>query len=84
VDELVTIIEGMCQQHRYRVDLGARDALVALFTGMARGNSFGNARVARQVFEDMVASQAQRLAGRVGLIAEDLTWFSATDVPDAR
>jgi parallel beta-helix repeat protein len=84
VDELVTIIEGMCEQHRYRVDLGARGALVTLFTGMARGDSFGNARVARQVFEDMVASQAQRLAGRVGLVAEDLTWFTAADVPDTR
>jgi parallel beta-helix repeat protein len=84
VDELVTIIEGMCAQHRYRIDLGARSALIALFSGMARGQSFGNARVARQVFEDMVASQAQRLAGRVGLVAEDLTWFTAADVPDAR
>jgi Right handed beta helix region/ATPase family associated with various cellular activities (AAA)/AAA lid domain len=83
-EELLTIVERMCAQHQYRLDEFARDALSTVFTTMPRGKSFGNARAARQIFEDMVSRQAGRLAGRPGLFADDLMWFTAEDVPEPR
>jgi Holliday junction resolvasome RuvABC ATP-dependent DNA helicase subunit/nitrous oxidase accessory protein NosD len=79
--DLVTIIDRMGGRHGYYLDEAAREVLADHFAGMTRDGTFGNARVARQVFEDMVARQAQRLAGRPGLVADDFTRFVVADVP---
>jgi len=60
--ELVTIVEQMCRQHHYSLEYDTRIALTDLFEQMPRGESFGNARVARKVFEEMISRQAFRLA----------------------
>ncbi|MFI5494192.1 right-handed parallel beta-helix repeat-containing protein [Actinoplanes sp. NPDC051859] len=61
-EELVTIIQGLCSRHQFTLEYGTRDALTAYFATVVRDANFGNARLARQVFEDMVSRQAQRLA----------------------
>ncbi|MFG1610229.1 right-handed parallel beta-helix repeat-containing protein [Actinoplanes sp. NPDC049265] len=60
--ELVTIVEKMCRAHHYALEYDTRVALAALFDGMVRDTSFGNARVARKVFEEMIGRQAFRLS----------------------
>ncbi|WP_345074887.1 AAA family ATPase [Phytohabitans flavus] len=60
--ELVTIVESLCRKHHYALEYDTRAALGELFDGMPRTASFGNARVARQVFEEMIGRQAFRLA----------------------
>ncbi|WP_436535622.1 right-handed parallel beta-helix repeat-containing protein [Actinoplanes sp. HUAS TT8] len=60
--ELVTITESMCRTHHYALEYDTRTALAGLFDGMTRDANFGNARVARKVFEEMVGRQAFRLA----------------------
>jgi Holliday junction resolvasome RuvABC ATP-dependent DNA helicase subunit len=82
-EELVTIVERMCRVHGYQVGEPVRAALVDHFGAMARDESFGNARVARQVFQDLVERQAQRLAGRTNLGTDDLATFTEDDVPSA-
>ncbi|RKR86730.1 SpoVK/Ycf46/Vps4 family AAA+-type ATPase [Micromonospora pisi] len=61
-EELVTIVERMCSTHHYSLEYDTRLALTRLFDGMARDANFGNARVARKVFEEMIGRQAFRLS----------------------
>ncbi|MFI7080364.1 right-handed parallel beta-helix repeat-containing protein [Micromonospora sp. NPDC049903] len=61
-DELVTIVERLCSTHHYSLEYDTRLALAGWFRAMPRGESFGNARVARKVFEDMIGRQAYRLS----------------------
>ncbi|WP_245930906.1 AAA family ATPase [Actinokineospora auranticolor] len=60
--ELVTIVEGLCRAHDYRLEFETRAAVHAYFTKLPRDASFGNGRTARKVFEEMVGRQAYRLA----------------------
>ncbi|MFE3144364.1 right-handed parallel beta-helix repeat-containing protein [Streptomyces scopuliridis] len=83
VDELVTIVETLCERHRYELSLETKDALAAHFREMHRGPNFGNGRVARQVFEEMVDRQAFRLAGLVEAGEQDLTILLPEDVGEA-
>ncbi|MEV0128443.1 AAA family ATPase [Dactylosporangium sp. NPDC050688] len=61
-EELATIVERLCRTHHYALEYETRQALVKHFSGMARTETFGNARLARQVFEDMLGRQAYRLS----------------------
>ena len=81
-NELATIVEDMCADHRYHLTDDARAALAAHFTLARQEENFGNARAARQLFENMVAAQARRLARRTGLVASDLAILVAQDVLD--
>ncbi|MEV4352518.1 right-handed parallel beta-helix repeat-containing protein [Actinoplanes sp. NPDC049596] len=60
--ELVTIVENLCSVHHYSLEYDTRVALQALFDGIPRDGNFGNARVARKVFEEMIGRQAYRLS----------------------
>jgi SpoVK/Ycf46/Vps4 family AAA+-type ATPase len=61
-DDLVTIVEGQCRAHDYKLEFETRAALVTFFENMPRDDAFGNGRSARKVFEEMVGRQAYRLA----------------------
>ncbi|MGW0999542.1 right-handed parallel beta-helix repeat-containing protein [Streptomyces sp. NPDC002520] len=60
--ELVTIVRGLCGKHYYELSESALTALVRYFEDVPKGATFGNGRVARQVFEEMISRQASRLA----------------------
>nr|WP_179725448.1 AAA family ATPase [Saccharopolyspora hordei] len=60
--ELVTIVEGLCRSHDYRLEFETKAALHTYFTNLPRDASFGNGRTARKVFEEMLGRQAYRLA----------------------
>jgi SpoVK/Ycf46/Vps4 family AAA+-type ATPase len=60
--ELVTIVEGLCRSHDYRLEFETRAALHTYFTNLPRDAAFGNGRTARKVFEEMLGRQAYRLA----------------------
>jgi DNA polymerase III delta prime subunit len=62
VDELVTIVRGLCGKHYYELTDDALDAVSAYFERIPKGPTFGNGRVARQLFESMINKQASRLA----------------------
>ncbi|MFI0444802.1 right-handed parallel beta-helix repeat-containing protein [Actinomadura sp. 6N118] len=81
--ELVTIVEALCDKHRFELDEDARLLLLDRFDGMNRDESFGNARAARKSFEEMVDRQARRLAETTDLSPGDLTRLLAEDVGDA-
>ena len=86
-DELVTIVEHFCRLHQYTLEYGTRAALEAYFIRTPRDESFGNARTARKVFEEMVDRQAQRLAAAAyDLVAKTSTRLTPEDLgePAAR
>jgi len=60
--DLVTIVEGLCSEHSYRLEFETRAALLTYFRKLPRDEAFGNGRSARKVFEEMVGRQAYRLA----------------------
>jgi Holliday junction resolvasome RuvABC ATP-dependent DNA helicase subunit len=62
VEELVTIVQGLCAKHYYELTDGALEAVGRYFERTPKGPTFGNGRVARQVFETMINRQASRLA----------------------
>ncbi|MFF5536255.1 right-handed parallel beta-helix repeat-containing protein [Streptomyces cinerochromogenes] len=62
VEELVTIVRGLCAKHFYELTDDALEAVGRYFAHIPKGPTFGNGRVARQVFESMINRQASRLA----------------------
>ncbi|MFD3944637.1 right-handed parallel beta-helix repeat-containing protein [Streptomyces sp. NPDC058579] len=83
VEELVTITENISAGHRYELGPGTSEALTAHFQSMPRDANFGNGRVARGVFEDMVDRQSFRLAAMADPSEADLTLLLPEDVADA-
>jgi SpoVK/Ycf46/Vps4 family AAA+-type ATPase len=80
-DELLAIFESIGEQHRYGLDPDARAAVRAYFAASTRGPTFGNGRLARNLFEECVARQATRIVGETAPSDERLVTFVATDVP---
>ncbi|MFH8982044.1 right-handed parallel beta-helix repeat-containing protein, partial [Streptomyces varsoviensis] len=79
VDELVTIVQGLCAKHYYELEDSGLEALTRYFVDIPKGPTFGNGRVARSIFETMISNQASRLATSSGddgtlnrLVAEDV------------
>jgi SpoVK/Ycf46/Vps4 family AAA+-type ATPase/nitrous oxidase accessory protein NosD len=62
VDELVTITTNLCRKHYYELTDEAIEAVTTYFERTPKGETFGNGRVARKLFEAMVNNQASRLA----------------------
>ncbi|MEU6028853.1 right-handed parallel beta-helix repeat-containing protein [Streptomyces tauricus] len=81
--ELVTIVRGLCAKHFYELSDDALDALSHYFEHVPKGPTFGNGRVARQVFESMIGAQASRLAGRPPGHDSELSLLTAADVTPA-
>lgn len=61
-DELVTITYKFAVDGEYRLAEGAERALRGIFDSAKRGESFGNARFARTIFEHALNAHALRLA----------------------
>ncbi|GAB3466951.1 hypothetical protein GCM10027436_81380 [Actinophytocola sediminis] len=78
--ELVTIVEGLCLGHDYRLEFETRSALHTYFTALPRDAEFGNGRTARKVFEEMVGRQAYRLAEDDSATAVSLTRLLPADL----
>ncbi|MGH2711261.1 MAG: AAA family ATPase [Actinomycetota bacterium] len=61
--ELVEILERFCDEAQYRMEPRAKERAGAMLKAAweKRDRSFGNARMARNLFEDVVAEQANRV-----------------------
>jgi len=80
-DELMAIFESIGEEHHYMLDDGARAAVRAYFAATPRGPTFGNGRLARNLFEDCVARQANRIVTLEHPTDEQLVTLIAADVP---
>jgi hypothetical protein len=79
-DELVEIFERMSGDVRYHLDEAGRDALRAVIDAEPRTRGFGNARFVRNLFEEAVGRQADRLADVSDPTDDQLTTLTADDV----
>lgn len=82
-DQLVEIFEVFCKKSGYQLDSGARVRLRQMFASLyeQRGEDFGNARLARNVFEKSINNQANRLVSVTDISAETLSTLTEPDIP---
>jgi Holliday junction resolvasome RuvABC ATP-dependent DNA helicase subunit len=78
--ELVTIVRNLCDKHYYQLTEDALDALNRYFEEVPKGPTFGNGRVARQIFESMINNQASRLATRPPTDDSELSRLTDEDI----
>ena len=80
--ELAAITHKFAAEHGYQLTPGADEALAAIFDGAQRGEGFGNARFARNLFEQALNAQALRLAGGDldALAADELAAIDPDDI----
>ena len=85
-EELLAILESFCKAHDYELEPAARDAAAAHLEAAyaQRDRYFANARLVRNLFEDVVASHAERLGKSGGDPSrEQLVKLTAADVAAA-
>ncbi|MEO6125718.1 MAG: AAA family ATPase [Ilumatobacteraceae bacterium] len=80
-DELIRIFENLGEKNHYALTDDARLKLRAILAATSRDRGFGNARLIRNLFEEAVGRQAQRLASWEEPTDEQLTTLIADDLP---
>lgn len=80
-DELVAILELICGKGKYNLSDQARNACLAWFGKHQRGQGFGNGRLARNLFEAMVARHATRLVEIESPTDDQLMLLTPADLP---
>jgi ATPase family associated with various cellular activities (AAA)/AAA lid domain len=81
-NELLEIFGRICEENRYRPDRGALEKLRALLDAQPRDESFGNARLVRNVFEAAITRQASRVVEIERPSDEHLIDLITADIPD--
>ncbi len=80
-DELVRIVELMGDKKQYHLSGEARAAVAELIGSVPKGKGFGNARLARNIFEAAINRHATRVITIDEPDEADLTTITAEDVP---
>jgi hypothetical protein len=80
-DELLSIFESFGKDKNYHLDDSGREAVERYFAAQERGPTFGNGRLARNLFEECVTRQASRLVELKNPTDEELITLTAADVP---
>jgi len=80
-DELMAIFESIAKESHYELDAGAKAAVKKWFEAQERGPTFGNGRLARNLFEDCVAHQANRIVDIKNPTDQQLITVQASDIP---
>ena len=81
VEELVGIFRDLGAQSQFTPDDSAVAAVRRWFEATPRGKGFGNARVARNLFEEAQRRQAWRLRDVAEPTTDQLSTLTAGDVP---
>ena len=81
--ELIGIFELFCAKSDFVLNDDAREKLLMIFEKLyeKRHKSFGNARVARNLFEKIIEYQANRIVGITPLTVELLKTIVEEDIP---
>lgn len=81
VDEMLAIFQMRCDKAGYRLDEAAREPLKAILAEESEDNiGFGNARGVRNLFEQAVSRQANRLARQDTVTRDELMLLKAEDL----
>ena len=84
-EQLLSILESQCRQNCYKLDDSAREMAQAWLTEAYenRDENFGNARDVRNLFEQLIARQSDRVAAIEAPSKEDLMRITSTDFESA-
>jgi Holliday junction resolvasome RuvABC ATP-dependent DNA helicase subunit len=82
-DELVQIFEAIGKDTHYGLDVACKQTVKDYFARQQRGPTFGNGRLARNLFEECVTRQASRLVKLAHPTDEQLVTLTSDDVPPA-
>jgi Holliday junction resolvasome RuvABC ATP-dependent DNA helicase subunit len=82
-EQLVEIFKGFCAKASFKLTADAEQRLLDLFKllSLARDESFGNARTARNVFEMTISKQANRIVTLANINEEVLATIDEVDIP---
>jgi SpoVK/Ycf46/Vps4 family AAA+-type ATPase len=82
-EQLVKIFESFCTQADYQLSSTAKDVVAKLFLSMyeKRDQAFGNARLARNLFEMTISNQASRIMSGAMKHKELLSTIESVDIP---
>ena len=84
VDEMLAIFDMRCHKAGYRLDESARDDLAEILAEESEDSiGFGNARGVRNLFEQAVSRQANRLARQDRVTRDELMLLIAEDLSPA-
>lgn len=81
-EELINIFNHFCQQNDYRLAKDAVEKLTSIFQCAYenRDKSFGNARLARNIFEQAIQNQSTRILS-MDMTGDVLSTIEAADIP---
>jgi hypothetical protein len=82
-DELVAIFEVMAADAGFTLGEGVLDAVRRRLRLAARGESFGNARLMRNLLDRAIALQAQRITREDGSARTEIGLLRVEDLPEA-
>ena len=82
-EQLVEIFKGFCRKADFKLNAEAAQRLLEIFQllVLARDESFGNARTARNLFEMTISKQANRIVSLPEVNQEVLSTIEAADIP---
>lgn len=85
-DELLTIFKLFCKKSSFALTPDAEDKLTDTFALLyeKKDDSFGNARVARNIFEKCIQNQANRLVSIKRITKKLLKTLEESDIPDPK
>jgi SpoVK/Ycf46/Vps4 family AAA+-type ATPase len=83
--ELLEIFNSFCAQGHFQLSVSARDKLKITLQAAYenRDETFGNARLARNLYESSISNQANRIVRHKQISDEALTTLEAEDIPNA-
>ena len=81
--QLVEIFERFCVRAGYQISKPTKDDVMKLFSVLfdTRDETFGNGRLARNLFESTISNQANRIVGMTDISVENLTTITIDDIP---
>jgi SpoVK/Ycf46/Vps4 family AAA+-type ATPase len=81
--ELVRVFKRYCTSNEYHLPADADATLVAIFDSQPRDETFGNARLARSLFEHSLTAQATRIVAANTTEPEALMMLAVEDLLEA-
>jgi stage V sporulation protein K len=85
-EQMFQIFEAFCKKHDFIVDKNAKEKLIDTFDLLydQKDDSFGNARVVRNLFEKCVQNQANRVIKISKVSKRMLKTFKEEDIPEPK
>jgi hypothetical protein len=80
-DELLEIFAAMGEKHQYRASPETLERVRAYIDAQPRGPSFGNARLARNLFEHAIELHATRVVDNTETTKDELSTLVPADIP---